>query len=152
MTRATRPADLPFFAYGRLFRGLSAPALGALTGDFEASFVGPAWFRSLSRAGVSMGGLPGWFGKRFDGEGQGMNLLRRDGALATVMPMEVRLEASRLDGAPVAAVHYALGTRLPWPYVIDELRVWEGSTLLGMTLLDVPGLRGVGLPFLLRGA
>ncbi len=146
----TRPAARPFFSYGKIFGRLSAPVLGELVGDFEAELRGPAWFRAISRFSLNLGGLPQWYGKRFDGEGQGVNLVMPKGSVETTMPMQVRVEPSTLDGKPAAVVHYAADARFPWPHVIDELRSWEANTLLGMTLVDVAGLRRFALPFLLH--
>ncbi|MBL8365167.1 MAG: hypothetical protein JNN14_07800 [Comamonas sp.] len=38
----------------------------------------------------------------------------------------------------------------PWRWVRDELRTLDASHLLGMTLIDLPGLRGQAFPFLLE--
>lgn len=145
----TLPAPHPFFSYGRLFRDLAAPGLADLNGDFQSALVGPGWFQSVSRFSLRYGGLPDWYGKRFDAAGKGINLLQQHGAFQTTMPMQVRVEPSRLDGKPAAVVHYGSASPLPWRHVIDELRVLEGDTLLGMTLLDLPLMRGLPLPFLL---
>jgi hypothetical protein len=131
------------------FGTLAPPALADLAGDHRAAFVGPSWFRALSRFSLSNGGLPNWYGKRFDGQGNGINLLGAKGALQAVMPMTARIEASRLDGKSVAAIHYAPESPFPWRHVIDELRVLDAGCLVGMTLFDAPFLRRMGLPFLL---
>ena len=42
-------------------------------------------------------------------------------------------------------------SRKPWPWVVDELRVLDAGTLVGMTIVDVPGPRALGgTPFLLH--
>lgn len=138
-----------FLACKPLFLNLSAPALSELSGDHEAAFVGPAWFRSVARFGLGLGGLPNWHGKRFDASGNGLNLLRQGGTLQAVMPMTARIEPSRLDGKPVAAVHYAPGSPFPWRHVVDELRAMESGGIVGMSLIDAPLLRRFPLPFLL---
>ncbi len=138
------------FSYAPLFRTLRAPTLSDLTGDFEAALVGPAWFCAVSRVSLRFGGLPDWFGKRFDGAGRGINLLGTEGALREALPMRVSVVPSLLDGNPVAAVRYAADAPFPWRYVVDELRVADERTLLGMTLLDLPVARRFALPFLLR--
>jgi cholesterol oxidase len=94
--------------------------------------------------------MPGWYGKRFDAQGKGINLLQRNGKLEPVVPMDVRVEPSKLDGKPAAVVHYPATSQFPWHFVLDELRAWEGATLLGMTFVDVPVLRGMPLPFLIH--
>jgi cholesterol oxidase len=107
-------------------------------------------------------GLPRWFGKRFEpptegDELRGVNLLRpvegrRAGDLVASMPMTARLEPSWHDGFTCLAVHYGPRERLPWRRVRDEFRRLDADTLLGMTFVDLPGVRRRGTPFILRWA
>lgn len=135
---------------------LEAVSLDELTGDHEAEFLAP--LRRLAPAGLGLIGLPRWFGKRFrpgpDSSATGVNLVRPSGpgeALDEVMPMQVRTGRSVIDGGPAVVIDYAPGTRAPWPWVRDELRRLDDRTLVGMTVLDVRGLRLLGgTPFLLR--
>ncbi|GGD25752.1 hypothetical protein [Nocardioides daphniae] len=110
----------------------------------------------MAPAGLGLIGLPRWYGKRFsDGEQawRGVNLLRDGGGLVEVMPMEVSIGMSYADDHPCVAITYPPSTRKPWPWVRDEARRLDDDTLLGMTYVDVPGLRAAGgTPFLLRRA
>lgn len=136
----------------RSWSRLPAPRVADLTGDWEAEFVRP--LRQVAPVGLGWIGLPRWFGKRFVAEGdrvRGLNLLRTPSGLVETMPMELATELSRIDDHPAVVVSYAPGTRKPWPWVIDELRVLDAGTLVGMTLVDVPGARALGgTPFLLH--
>lgn len=132
---------------------LPTPTTADLVGDWEADFVRP--LRHVAPAGLGLVGLPRWYGKRFVREGdrvEGVNLLRTDGAqLHETMPMSLVPGLSLIDGLPSLVVSYAPGTRRPWPWVRDELRVRPDGSLLGMTLVDLPVLRLVGgTPFLLH--
>lgn len=133
------------------WRGLRAPELAAVTGDWEASFVTP--LRHLAPAGLGLIGLPKWYGKRLrldDGRIKGVNLLRTDQGLGETLPMEVSLGLSLTDDLPAIVVTYVPGSRKPWPWVRDELRLRQDGSLLGMTYVDLPGVRALGgTPFVL---
>ncbi len=137
------------------YRSCAVPPLEGLVGTHEAAFVGPAALRRVAAPGLGLVGLPRWFGKRFwvGGEGalEGVNLLRRAGAgFDEVLPMTARCEPSWLDGFTTVAVGYAPTERLPWRRVRDELRVLDEHTLLGMTFVDLPGVRTQATPFVLH--
>lgn len=58
---------------------------------------------------------------------------------------------SRIDERPAVVVSYAPDSRKLWPWVVDALRVLDAGTLVGMTMVDVPGARALGgTPFLLH--
>lgn len=146
---------------------MSAPALDDLVGDLAASFVPP--LRHVAPAGLGLVGLPRWWGKRFAAAGSpspgapatellGVNLVRPDGhappgsPLAETLPMTARLGPSIADGAPAVVVAYAADAPRPWRWVRDEVRRDEQGRLVGMTYVDLPGLRRTGgTPFLLQG-
>lgn len=136
----------------RTWRSLESPALPELVGDWEAEFVPP--LRRVAPVGLAMVGLPRWYGKRFSTDAGGMtgvNLLRGTSGLTETLPMLVGSDLSRIDDHPVALVRYAADSRKPWPWVVDELRRLDAETLVGMTVVDVPGGRWLGgTPFLLR--
>lgn len=138
----------------RSWSSLSLPELDDLRGDWEAEFVAP--LRRVAPAGLGLIGLPRWYGKRFADDGaswRGVNLLRTDGELEETMPMTVEIGLSHADDHPCVALTYPAGTRKPWPWVRDEARRLDDDTLLGMTYVDVPGLRAAGgTPFLLTRA
>ncbi|MCU0268977.1 MAG: GMC oxidoreductase [Acidimicrobiales bacterium] len=146
----------------RRYAALPAPVLDDLVGTHEAAFVGPTVLRRIASPGLGLVGLPRWFGKRFEpptegDELRGVNLLRpvegrRAGDLVASMPMTARLEPSWHDGFTCLAVHYGPRERLPWRRVRDEFRRLDADTLLGMTFVDLPGVRRRGTPFILRWA
>jgi len=130
------------------WRALPAPAsITALVGDTAAAFVGPAWLRMSAPRGLALLGFAGWRGKRFAADGTGVNL--HAGGRAGLV-MRAALAPSRLDGEPCIAVTYPRDAPFPWCRVRDEVRPLDADTLLAMSVLDVPGLRRIGLPFVLR--
>lgn len=136
----------------RAWRSLECPSLPDLVGDWEAEFVAP--LRRVAPVGLGWIGLPRWYGKRFHTDDRGLggvNLLRGPAGLTETMPMLVAPDLSRSDDHPVVLVQYAAGSPKPWPWVVDELRRLDADTLVGMTVVDVPGGRALGgTPFLLR--
>jgi cholesterol oxidase len=140
-------------AVRRAWPALRPPAAEQLDGDHEALFPGPPGFPALARRGLGLIGLPRWYGKRFSGGGAGaVNLVATGpgGTLEEVLPMTVRRAPSLLDGLDALVLAYPPDARLPWRHVRDELRVAGPGLLAGMTVVDLPGLRGTGAPFLLR--
>lgn len=139
-------------ALARQWRRLPAPPLDALTGDLAASFARP--LQRVAPAGLGLIGLRRWSGKRFvlrDGSLAGANLVRSADGTAEVLPMTAGPGVSLLDGRPVVAVTYAPDAPRPWRWVRDELRVRPDGVVVGMTCVDLPGLRRLGgTPFLLR--
>lgn len=96
-------------------------------------------------------GLSGWRGKRFepaDGAIEAVVVnLTRDGE---VKPMTARIASSLTDGAPALVCTYQPQEMPPYRWIRDEFRAWDERTLLGLAFLDLPLLRGVGFPFVLR--
>lgn len=140
---APLPASLPGLA--ARWRSLTAPE--SLGGDTEASFVGPLWLRAAAPLALRLLGLAGWCGKRFGGDGTGVNLHRGG---RTGLPLRAAADRSVLDGRPCVAITYGRDAPLPWRRVRDELRALDGGSLLAMSVVDVPVLRRVGFPFVLR--
>ncbi len=141
----------------RAWRTLEQPALSDLTGTFEASYVG-APLRAIAPRGLALVGLPRWFGKRFavgaddSHRLDGVNLVRtRGGAgLDETLPMTAAIGPSFADDEPALVVSYPADARRPWRWVRDEFRPWQDGVLLGMTFVDLPGLRrSPGTPFVL---
>ncbi|MBC9731619.1 hypothetical protein [Nocardioides marmotae] len=126
--------------------------LATSVGDLRASFVAP--LGRVAPRGLALVGLRDWHGKRFRADDRGsvtgVNLVRRGGALEETMPMVVTLGVSLVDDLPALLVTYPPSTRKPWPWVRDELRGLPDGTVVGMTVVDLPGLRAAGgMPFLL---
>lgn len=132
------------------FLSLPAPALSDLAGIYRAEFVGPAWLRTLAQPALALGGLRGWWGKAFDGQGGAANLVVRKGQRCRVLPMTVVTMPSLLDGRSAIALRYPPGSPLPWPWIIDEVRRLDKTTLLCMTLVNLTWLPRVPFPFLLH--
>lgn len=145
----SRLQQLPLHSLQTLFDSLRVPPASVCTGDFRADFIGPAWLRHSAPAAVAAGGLRGWQGKRFVTAGQAVNRVRRAGSEALVLPMQTAVRPSLRDGTPVLALTYGDEAPLPWRKVCDELRLLDEEHLLAMTVIDLPGLRRLGLPFLL---
>ena len=120
-----------------------------MRGVYRSAFVGPWWLRTIAGPGLYPLGLGGWWGKQFDGRGQGNNIVRRRGRLATRLPVTLAEAPSLIDGRPCLAVLYPPESPFPWPWVIDELRLVDDCRLLGMTLVSRSPLKRFPLPFLL---
>ncbi|MEZ4643531.1 MAG: hypothetical protein R3E31_12505 [Chloroflexota bacterium] len=149
MTRQTlnqyRLRDFP-----PLFCSLAATGEVGLNGRFRAEFVGPAWLRSLAGPALALGGLKGWWGKTFDGQGNGMNLVRLDSDICPRLPVRLQQLPSRLDGQPTMTVVYPPTSPYPWPWIVDELRWLDAETMLGMTIVTKAGLHRFPFPFVLH--
>jgi len=139
------PTDLAGLA--RLWSVLPATTPGELEGDHRARFLGPRWLRAVAPRGIGLVGLPGWWGKRFDADGVGTNLV--DDGARTHLAMRARVEPSVLDGRPVMLVSYPPDAPLPWRRVRDEFRTLPDGRLLGMSCVPTGPLTQ-GLPFLLE--
>ena len=139
----------PLTAFKPLFASLSPPELEYLPGMYEAGFTGPAWLRKAAVPSIALGGLGGWWGKEFGAEG-GTNLVLREGQMQRIFPFLSVQTASAIDGKPTITVRYTIECPFPWPHIFDELREIEPGRLLGMTVVDAPGLRRMAIPFLLE--
>jgi hypothetical protein len=137
-------------SFGSLFKTLTAPTVASITGAHRSEFVGPWWLRQIAGPGLAPLGLGGWWGKLFDDQGEGMNIVHRRGQLATIMPVKLVETNSLIDGRMGLAVTYPRDSRFPWPWVVDELRRIDERCLLGMTLVIKRPLNRIGLPFLLH--
>ena len=133
-----------------LYQSLPSPSADSLAGTHKSEFVGPRWLRRIAGPGLFPLGLGGWWGKKFDSQGQGMNIVRRRGEQLMIMPVKLREMASLIDGMLTLAITYEPGSRLPWPWVIDEVRRLDEETLLGMTMVSRRPFNRIALPFLLH--
>jgi len=57
---------------------------------------------------------------------------------------------SFIDNKEGLALHYQAGNPFPWMHIVDELRRIDNTTLLGMTLANLNGLRRLAFPFTLQ--
>ncbi|UYP19689.1 hypothetical protein OED52_03760 [Rhodococcus sp. Z13] len=132
-----------------LFRSLPAAGAPPVPGAYRVTFVGPAALRIAAPRVIALGGMPNWYGKRFDPDGTAVNLLGEGAALREVLPMCVAAEASWLDGRPATVVSYGADGPVPWRWVRDEFRPLDASTLLGLTFAVAPASRVLASPFVL---
>lgn len=136
--------------FGSLFRTLLPPDVASLNGAYKGRFVGPRWLRLLAGPSIAVGGLGHWWGKEFDGHGQGVNVVLRQGRLARKLPMQIVLAPSLLDGRTGISIAYAPGSPYPWPWIVDEARSIDEKTLLCLTFVNKRGLRRRSFPFILH--
>lgn len=142
--------DKPLSAFKPLFATLDAPVIASLRGTYRGAIVGPPWVRAVANVGLALGGLNGWWGKRFDGLGGGVNLVQRDGAPRPTLPMRVEARVSGQDLRPAIALIYPPGSRFPWSYVVDDLRQYDENVFLGLSYANVRGIWPLALPFMLH--
>lgn len=149
-SQAQKLNDQPLSSYRTLFATLHAPSLSALVGEFQGEFIGPSWLRRIAAPGLKLAGLGNWWGKRFTIDGQATNLVVEGGQILPSFPVIPDLASSRLDNRPAVLLSYPQSaTPFPWPYIVDELRVLDEISLLGMTYLNRPLFSQFALPFLL---
>lgn len=142
------------FSLIKQWKNLPAPALTDFVGDLRAEFVAP--LKHIAPVGLSMLGLPRWFGKRFETSGvdvlSGVNLTwvkNRAGSYEERLHMKAVLGDSLVDRRPALIVTYEKNGPRPWRWVRDEFRVLEDGKFVGMSFVDFPVLRKIGLPFLI---
>ncbi|KRW61866.1 hypothetical protein [Pseudomonas sp. TTU2014-080ASC] len=133
-----------------VFNELEPVPAGARQGFFRASFVGPWWLRASAGPGLVLGGLPGWQGKRFIDANTATNVLQRRHGVEEKLRMSCQESVSAVDGRMGVALIYGADAPLPWRWIRDELRMLDDNTWLAMTVVDVPILRGLALPFVLQ--
>ena len=137
-----------FRHYREQFASLEPPE--TLAGVWQGEPVGPGWYRALAGPSLAIGGLGGWCGKEFDGQGCIDNLLQRDSALRRTLRGEVTRAESLVDGKPCLRIVYPQGSRLPWTWIVDELRQAGEDELLGMMVLNIRWLPHLAFPFALH--
>ena len=136
--------------FRNLFISLPVPETTSIRGVYRASFVGPSWLRSSAGPALVISGLGGWRGKEFHTDGTAINIVLRAGNISTRFPMKLVNTKSFIDGKDGLALHYQAGNPFPWMYIVDELRRIDNTTLLGMTLANLKGLRQLAFPFILQ--
>lgn len=146
---SSRLSELSLGSLQTLFETLHPPSFALCHGNFRADFIGPAWLRMTAPPAIAASGLRGWRGKCFLEAGQAVNRVMRGGREEQVLPMTAAIRPSLRDDTPVLALTYGASSPLPWRFVCDEVRQLDEDHLLAMTVIDLPGLRRLGVPFLL---
>lgn len=138
--------------FSRLYTKLTLGDTAVPQGVHKGTYVGPGWLKTIAPPSMVVSGLGGWWGKDFipGGKGKTYNLVQRKGEIRHVIPMQLVLINSRLDGAPALALIYDKQNPFPWPYVVDELRPLDESALLGMMYFNVTAFPKIAFPFLLQ--
>ena len=137
-------------AFRDYFSTLAIPELAAIPGKYRAAFVGPGWLRTSAGPALALSGLGGWWGKEIQADGTAINIVLRAGTFSKCFQMKFTQEKSFIDGRAGLTLHYLPGNPFPWMYVVDEIRQVDGRRLLGMTLANLSGLRGLAFPFILE--
>lgn len=134
----------------QVFQGLEPVPVPMREGFFQARFIGPWWLRASAGLSIALSGLPGWQGKRFLDTDTATNVLSGANGRVEKLRMHCLVGTSLIDGRLGVALHYGRDAVLPWRWIVDELRVLDDGTLLGMTVINLPVLRHLAFPFLLR--
>lgn len=134
----------------KVFNQLPAVSEKFRTGFYRASFIGPWWLRISAMPSIAMSGLSGWQGKKFFDVDTATNILKTKDGLKEKLQMSCKVGSSLVDGQQGVALHYGVNAPIPWRWVKDEMRVLDDQTLLCMTVIDLPILRKMSFPFLLR--
>lgn len=133
-----------------LFVSLIIPDPNEIHGKYQAAFVGPAWLRTSAAPALALTGLGGWWGKEFFNDGTAINIIFHAGNFSTRFKMRFVQDKSLIDKKDGLALHYQKGNPFPWMHIVDEIRRVDETTLLGMTIANVTGLRGLAFPFILQ--
>lgn len=139
----------PLRAFKAIYTNLTLPDVNAMPGTYRGAFIGPAWLRSIAPRGLQVAGLGGWWGKVLRSDGTGANLVERNGVLSEQFPIGYGQARSLIDRNPCMAIHYTPACPFPWPSVVDELRILDETSLLGMSLINWKAIHRLALPFLL---
>lgn len=133
------------------FSSLRPPQESELRGDFDLVLIGPRWLRALAPSLLALARFGGFSGKRILSPAEGVNLFGRGAARAAKFPMRIERRASLIDGIDGVQLRYRRGeVPFPWPLISDELRVLDAETWLCMMVVELPLLRRIPAPFLLR--
>lgn len=143
-------SNAPLSRIRQVFEVLEPVPTHMRAGTFRASFIGPGWLRATAGPSIALSGMPGWWGKRFLDAETATNVLNAAGGRIEKLQMRCGQVVSLVDGRESVALQYDKDAVVPWRWIIDELRVLDDSTLLGMTVINLPLLRGLAFPFLLR--
>lgn len=140
----------PLGAFKSIFASLSPPEMHSLQGVYQGEFTGPLWLRKTAGPSLLLAGMGGWWGKEFQPDGTGVNLVYRGGQLRPHFAIHLAAMPSLVDGKLGVTVQYPKDNPFPWPLVVDELRSLDETNLLGLTIVNVGLLRKLAFPFLLH--
>lgn len=150
MSRNNPLPHLPIRKLKQEFREGRALTAQELTGFYPGLPAGPWWFRLSSGPTLSLTGFGGWRGKLFLGKGLAVNLFQTQHGTEKRFPMTLARKPSRVDGKDTLVLLYPTEARAPWCWVTDELRRTADGSILGMTFVDVPVIRHLVFPFVLK--
>lgn len=136
--------------YRALYSSLEVPDPVSVNGPYRAEFIGPRFLVHAVPKFLPLGGLPGWYGKVFKQDNQAINLLRKRNDIVEAVPMVREVRASGFDDKPALVLTYDKRAPLMLRLLVDEFRSLDADTLLGLTIVDLPLMRKLVLPFLLR--
>lgn len=132
-----------------VYKKLERVDSNALDGFYRANFIGPWWLRATAPPSLKFSGLSGWQGKKFLSKDSATNILKTQKGFKEKLEMSCRQVHSAVDGRLVIALTYPANAPLPWRWVVDEMRQLDDSTLLCMTVFNLPILKHFPLPFIL---
>lgn len=120
------------------------------SGKFRAEWVGPDWFQSFAKQGLNVMSFRNWWGKSFDNTPVAYNLFQdpKTNEFETKYAMKTYLGNSRFDGKPCLYLEYGKEAPFPWPYFLDEFRVYSDGVLLGLNYSRFSPF--IALPFLVK--
>lgn len=132
------------------FKTLSAPEESSRQGFYHACFIGPWWLRISAGPSVALAGLAKWQGKAFVTSTQAVNIVLVGQQRQPMLSMTCATKPSRLDQKPALVMSYGRLAPIPWRWVHDEIRQHDDGEWLGVTIIDLPVLRHLAFPFLLK--
>lgn len=132
------------------FRELPSDIGKISSGFYRASFIGPWWLRVSAMPSIALSGLKGWQGKQFFDAHNATNILKTKQGLVEKLHMRCVQGESLVDGKWGVALNYGVDAPIPWRWVKDEMRILDEQTFLCMTVIDLPLIRKLSFPFILR--
>ena len=118
-------------------------------GAYEAEILGPQWLKTIAAMSLPFSGLPGWCGKRIHVSGA-INRCNINGQIEERVSMLKSAQSSWIDGRPCMVLSYDNKAPLLLRPMRDEFRRVNETTLLGLSIYNLPLLKRVPLPFLLK--
>ena len=134
----------------KVFISLPSAHCQIQAGFYRAFFIGPWWLRLTAMPSIALSGLKGWQGKKFFDQYQATNIVLTKEGLIEKLTMTCKVGTSLVDGEEGVALHYGLEAPVPWRWIKDEIRILDDQTFLCMTVIDLPLLRKLSFPFILR--